>query len=175
MPWTTNFTWTSLAAKDMNFSDQSLHLFLSLSIIGWNCSSFILPSGVGSPRYLLSKVSVCTPGMFFISSLVAAGHTSLNRMEHLLSLRSWPVHFWKVTNTLLMDSACSTAALKKVSYHPRRGASRYWAISRYFDRRHVVHNHFFFQQMYQSNCDKEKQIRAVRVPLPQASGWDKRV
>ena len=98
----------------MNFSDQSLHLFPNLSMIGWNWSSFVHLSGVGKSRYLLSTVPVITPRMDLICSLVSTRHTSLKRTEHLLALSSWLVHFWKLSKTLLMVSACYETALKKI-------------------------------------------------------------
>ena len=59
--WATDLTCTSLAAYDMNLSFQLLHLFPNLSMIGWKCSSFILPSSVGSPKYMLPKVDFLLP------------------------------------------------------------------------------------------------------------------
>ena len=98
----------------MDFSEQSLHLFQNLSMIGWNWSSFIHPSRVGKPRYLLPTVSVVTPRKDLICSLVSTGHTSLKRTEHLLALSSWLVHSWKLSKTLFMVSACYETTLKLI-------------------------------------------------------------
>jgi hypothetical protein len=72
----------------MNFSAQFVSLFVSLDMIGWKHPLFILPSGVGSPRYFSSKVDVEIPRITLISDWVAVGQVVLKRIEHLLGLRS---------------------------------------------------------------------------------------
>ena len=49
--WATYFAKVSFAVCDIYFSDQSEHFFDKFSFVGWNFSSFIPPSGVGSPSY----------------------------------------------------------------------------------------------------------------------------
>ena len=62
----------------------------------------------------VSTVSVVTPRMDLICSLVSTRHTSLKRTERLLALSSWLVHSWKLSKTLFMVSACYETTLKLI-------------------------------------------------------------
>jgi hypothetical protein len=57
-------------------------------MIGWKQLLFILPSGVGRPRYFSSKVEVAIPRMALITDWFADGQAELNKIEHLLGLKS---------------------------------------------------------------------------------------
>jgi hypothetical protein len=57
-------------------------------MIVWKQLLFILPSGVGRQRYFSSKVEVEIPRMALITDWFADRQAKLNKIEHLLGLKS---------------------------------------------------------------------------------------
>ena len=100
---------------DRWLSPHSIRLFASFSYRLFSFPLLILPSGVGRPRYLASKVVCVTCKILLIPSWISCRHAGLNKIEHICGLIICPVPLAYTSRTCFTLCACPTSALKNKS------------------------------------------------------------